>query len=210
MAISLGLVKPDITIKDYPAYHSSAVRVYGGGTYYSLGTSTFQTYISNIGAVESTASRTADQYYTVLNVASGRGWLGTIVIGSPGTSSASRTLTIKTTIDGVVTERAVTTGQNNYDWIVIGPIGAQGFASTSYGDVQQGKNNYEWADADGGRDDIIKSVRGIYIVSVSTLIGQGLPLIRFKSSCKVEIKENQAGRADNFYKDHNLTYLVTG
>ena len=47
-----------------------------------------------IGAVESTASRTLNQYYTVLNITSGAGILGSIILGPPESASASRALTI--------------------------------------------------------------------------------------------------------------------
>ena len=144
MAISLGTVKADVTIKEYPAYlaNNGAVRVYNGSTAYSFGSSTFQSYMIRIGAVESTASRTLNQYYTVLNITSGAGILGSIIMGPPESASASRALTIKTTIDGIATEKVVTVGEAQYNNIVVGPIGAQGFASPSFSDMIIGKNNY--------------------------------------------------------------------
>ena len=53
-------------------------------------------------------------------------------MGPPGSASASRAFTIKTTIDGIVTERVVTPGASEYNNIVVGPIGAQGLASSSF------------------------------------------------------------------------------
>lgn len=212
MAISLGTVKPAVTIKDYPTYitNNGAVRVYNGSTVYYLGSSTFQLYMSRQGAVESTASRTQNQYYTVLNITSGKGILGSIIMGPPGASSASRAFTIKTTIDGIVTEKVVTPGASEYNNIVVGPIGAQGFASPSFADMIIGKNNYQFTDDDTVRDDRIRTAQYVSIVTPDSLQGIGAPVIKFNSSCKVEIKENQAGRGDNYYKDLYALYLITG
>ena len=212
MAISLGTVKADVTIKEYPAYlaNNGAVRVYNGSTAYSFGSSTFQSYMIRIGAVESTASRTLNQYYTVLNITSGAGILGSIIMGPPESASASRALTIKTTIDGIATEKVVTVGEAQYNNIVVGPIGAQGFASSSFSDMIMGKNNYQFTNDNTTRDDIIKTTQYVSIVSPDTLQGLGAPVIKFNSSCKVEIKENQAGRSDTYYRDHYALYLITG
>lgn len=211
MAISLGKPPHQVGFNDLPVVqeHGANFRLYNASTAMSAHENTFQIRLDKHGAYEGTSGRTADQYYTVVNVTSGTGYVGWILTGSNTNTAA--TVTVKCTIDGVAVERTIDPqGGTTYQRCLFGNTGV---VATSYQDAEDLYVSYGRPYWEKNFDDDTHVYYGgwyIYLLPVQEMMKLGVPCMKFNKSLKVEIKESHAGNSDAYYRNHYVHYIITG
>ena len=176
---------------------NAELKVYTADTGVAANGSTFWTYVSDatFGAYQSTTPKSADTYYTYVDITGSHGVMGTIILPHNATT-ASGFYTIKLTTDGVVEEfKTLTTTLSNSRrrWL--------GFAKeyAQINDVRYqnegGYGLYRFHDEDQGVDSY--SVNAT-LRSAQDMVVQGLPVHTFDTSLKLEVKCSIAGKATNY------------
>jgi hypothetical protein len=148
---------------------------------------------STFGHRQTTGSKTADTYYTYVDITGSHGAMGTIIFPQNATT-ASGFYTIKLTTDGVVEEfKTLTTSMSNNrrKWL--------GFAK-EYGQTNDvryqsvsGYGLHRFYDENAGVD---AYPGGGVVRSAQDMVVQGLPAHLFDTSLKVEVKCSIAGHAN--------------
>ena len=211
----LGETKPAVGFNDVGVLqeHGAYFVLRNVTTAYYGQTTHFQQRLDQHGASETTSGRTADQYYTVVNVTSGRGVVGWILTSS-GANTAS-TFTVKCTIDGLAVERTVDPQQGTtYQRVLFGNTGLVN-AAGSYQEmthVLYGNGRTYW---ESGHDTttypaVYYGASYIYLLPAHEMLKLNIPCMQFKKSLKVEIKESHTGSSDQWYRNHYVNYYLTG
>tara|TARA_R110000851_G_scaffold113378_5_gene238021 strand:- start:1789 stop:2442 length:654 start_codon:yes stop_codon:yes gene_type:complete len=160
------------------------------------------------GAVNTTLSKTADTYYTYLDVTGSHGAMGTIVLPMVALSDEGF-YTIKLTTDGVVEEFRTLQSptdyslSNNFRYFI-------GFAK------ERADGNTASTQGDGGYElySFKKTYVGIRhygykatVRSVQDSVLQAVPVHTFNESLKVEVKCSLAGHADAYRAYGTVLYI---
>lgn len=212
MAISLGKPPHQTGFNDIPVVqeHGANFRLYNVTSVEESHTNAFQARLNYHGAYENTASRTANQYYTVVNVTSGTGYVGWILTGANTNTAA--TVTVKCTIDGLAVERTIDPqGGTTYQRCLFGNTGI--YTSSSNQDAEDMYVGYGRPYWEKNFDDDTHVYYGgwyIFLNPVQELLKLGVPCMKFNKSLKVEIKESHSGNSDWYYRNHYVHYIITG
>ena len=166
--------------------------VYTADTASAANGATFWTYLSDatFGAQETTTSKSADTYYTYVDITGSHGVMGTIILPMIE-STASGFYTIKLTTDGVVEEfKTLTTSMDasRRRWLGFAREFAQVNNTRYQSDSGYGLNRFH--DEDQGID---AYSGGGTLLSAQTLVSYGLPAHTFETSLKLEVKCSLGG-----------------
>jgi len=213
MAVALG-AKKGLDFNDMTAgaisYNNLWIHI--NTTAYRDTSSTFWSYLDNIGAYTTDSYTTANQYYTQVNI-TGRGYLGNIITPCLGTGTA--TLTTKVTIDGKAIERTIDIhGTLTTERLIFGPPGRAVADNTqNYGYTMSGYGERVFNSSTGGADGYQAVDGGWGMLSPDSMLNLGLPVIPFYHSLKVEIKQSatgpQGGAVNSLKERAGVTYFRT-
>lgn len=156
--------------------------------------STFWTYVSDttFGAAETTTSKSADTYYTYVDITGSHGVMGTIILPHCA-STASGFYTIKLTTDGVVEEfKTLTTSMSNSRRRWLGFCKEYANSTDVRYQNEGGFGLYRFHDEDSGIDSYSGNAS---LRSAQDMVVQGLPVHTFETSLKLEVKCSIAGKA---------------
>ena len=179
---------------------SDAVKTYQIGTAQGSHASAFYGQLAGtFGAFNTTASKTADTYYTFLDVTGSHGAMGSILFSKCSSAAAGTGFhTIKLTTDGVVEEfRTIeaTLSDHYRQFIGFAEEYAEG-GGGYYGMNKAGVNLHRFSKFNTGIDSYNY---GATMRSVQDSILYGTPVHTFNESLKVEVKCSLAGVADLYY-----------
>ncbi len=157
--------------------------------------------IGTFGAYNTTSGKSADTYYTYVDITGSHGAMGTILFPMIATT-ATGYYTIKLTTDGVVEEfKTISASLNsNYrQWL--------GFAheAADNADAKHGYEGYRFQKEQTGIDSF--NGKGT-IISTQECIAYGYPVHTFDTSLKVEVKCSVGPSQTHNYK-HYGTVLYT-
>ena len=162
----------------------------------------FWSAMTTNGAVDTGLSRTADTYRTQVDI-TGEGHMGTIIF--PYSVIANVTSTARITVDGVqyvcVSEPVPAQDTSVLGFIDIrtvsttAPLGGSNSAST------QGITVGDFTDYTSG---------SLVIPPISQQIALGTPVLRFKESLKVELKQSVTSYASAYNGYSTVQYRLTG
>tara|TARA_R110000823_G_C15795549_1_gene486621 strand:- start:220 stop:870 length:651 start_codon:yes stop_codon:yes gene_type:complete len=154
------------------------------------------------GAVDTGVSRTADTYRTQVDI-TGEGHMGTIIF--PFAITANITNTARITVDGVQYV-CVSAPVPTQDISVLGFMDVR-YASTSA--PLTGSNTVTVEGITVG--DFTDYTSGVLVIApVSQQIALGTPVLRFKESLKVELKQSVTSYAGNYLGYSTVQYRLTG
>ena len=168
----------------------------------NVGQSGFWTVMTANGAVDTGLSRTADTYRTQVDI-TGEGHMGTIIF--PYSVIANITNTARITVDGVqyVCVSAPVPAQ---DISILGFVDVR-FASTSA--PLGGSNTVTNEGITVG--DFTGYTNGVLVIApVSQQIALGTPVLRFKESLKVELKQSVTSYSTPYLGYSSVQYRLTG
>lgn len=176
---------------------NAELKIWTAATGVSANGATFWTYLSDatFGAQQTTTSKSADTYYTYVDITGSRGVMGTIVLPHTA-SSASGFYTIKLTTDGVVEEfktLTATLSNSRRMWLGFAKeyaqindvryVGESGYGLHRFHDEVQGIDAYSG---------------NATLRSAQDMVVQGLPVHTFDTSLKLEVKCSIAGKANAY------------
>ena len=162
----------------------------------------FWTVLTANGAVDTGLSRTADTYRTQVDI-TGEGHMGTIIF--PFSLSANITNTARITVDGV-------------QYVCVSaPVPAQETSILGFVDVRVTSTD---APLGGTTTVTVKGItvgdftdytNGVLVIApVSQQIALGTPVLRFKESLKVELKQSVTSYAGTYLGYSSVQYRLTG
>ena len=199
----MALLGKEVVSTVHPKYwpycdtDSSGLRVYQATTGYTAESATFWNYTgqSTFGAKETTASKSADTYYTYVDITGSHGAMGTIILPQIA-STGSAFYTVKLTTDGVVEEFRTLTSTltaNRRRWIGFAKEGSYwGYTGSKH---EAGYGLYRFHKEDTGVDAYAGESA---IRSTQDMVVQGLPVHTFETSLKVEVKCSVTGNGDGY------------
>jgi hypothetical protein len=176
---------------------SNAVKTYQIGAAQGSDASAFYGQLAGtFGAFNTTASKTADTYYTFLDVTGSHGAMGSILFSKCSSAAAGTGFhTIKLTTDGVVEEFrtiSATLSDNYRQFIGFAMEYAEAGADSYSG---WGVNLHRFSKFNTGIDSYDY---GATMRSVQDSIREGIPVHQFNESLKVEVKSSLAGHASTY------------
>ena len=199
----MALLGKEVVSTVHPKYwpycdtDSSGLRVYQSATGYTAESATFWNYTgqSTFGAKETTASKSADTYYTYVDITGSHGAMGTIILPQIA-STGSAFYTVKLTTDGVVEEFRTLTSTltaNRRRWIGFAKEGSYyGYTGSKH---EAGYGLYRFHKEDTGVDTYALQSA---IRSTQDSIVEGIPVHLFETSLKVEVKCSVTGNGDGY------------
>ena len=176
---------------------TNSLQYYQSGTGYAANGATFWngTCQSTFGAKETTAGKTADTYYTYVDITGSHGVMGSIILPMIA-STGSAFYTVKLTTDGVEEEfRTVTSTltANRRRWL--GFAKEYAYVNNAATQSDGGFNLYRFYAEDTGVDGY---AGGCAIRSTQDMVAQGLPVHIFDTSLKVEVKCSVTGNGNGY------------
>jgi len=192
---------------------------YAGATFLEMGNnSTWVTQLDSYGygATQQTASKTADTYYTYVDISGSHGALGPIILPQTSVNSTDVFFTIKLTTDGVEEEiktRVMGTMYASYRCFY-GPYGNAPNDTTAATRVdpvatRSGRYMYYFNGAYTGIPDISGKM---LIMPIHVCQNEGIPVHPYTTSLKVEVKCSHVGApySGRYYESYGgVIYTAT-
>jgi len=193
--------------------------LYAAATFYEMtNNSSWVTKLDTaFGATQTTASKTADTYYTYCDISGSHGAMGTIILPQVSVNSTAGFYTIKLTTDGVEEEFKTkpTTGTGLHAVIryFLGPFGESPNDTAA-------ATRIDAVATRGGRymstfnylDSTPNCIYQGLIIPVETCITQGIPVHPYTTSLKVEVKCSHVGApwSGRYYESYGgVLYTAT-
>ena len=170
----------------------------------NVGQSGFWTVMTANGAVDTGLSRTADTYRTQVDI-TGEGHMGTIIF--PFSLTANVTSTARITVDGV---QYVCVSEQ----LPVQDTAVLGFLDFTWGgDTRETTRGTAFTTTAPGiaTGDFTKYTNGYIILPpISQQLVLGIPVLRFKESLKVELKQSVTSYSTPYLGYSSVQYRLTG
>ena len=192
---------------------------YAGATFTAMGASNIWVTALNtaFGAIQTTASKTADTYYTYCDISGSHGAMGTIILPQVSVNSTAGFYTIKLTTDGAEeefkTKPTTGTGLHADHRYFLGPFGdvpndTAGATRIDAVATRGGRYMHNLGYLDSAPNIIYQGI----IIPVHTCILQGIPVHPYTTSLKVEVKCSHVGApySGRYYESYGgVLYTAT-